>query len=152
MFLAGLDGTIVVTAMPVIANDFNARSTISWIIVSFMLTQTALTPLWGRLCDRFGRREMNVFCVFTFGIFSMACALSQTIEQLIVFRAFQGVGGGGIMSVVLILLADLVPPSKRAQYMAPVASMFALSAVCGPLIGGALTDGASRRPAQRRCS
>lgn len=99
------------------------------------------TPLWGRLCDRFGRRGMQAFTVGVFGIFSAACALSTTIEMLIVFRAFQGIGGGGILAVTMILLADLTPASKRAAYIAPVASMFALAAVCGPLLGGFLTDG-----------
>lgn len=127
--------------MPKIADEFNALTTISWVIVSFMLTQTALTPLWGRFCDLFGRRNCVIFCVGTFTIFSMACALSDSIVQLIVFRALQGIGGGGIMSVILILLADMTPPSSRAAYMAPIGSMFALSAVCGPLLGGFLTDG-----------
>jgi MFS family permease len=84
---------------------------------------------------------MMLFVVSVFTIFSAGCALSNTIETLIVLRAFQGIGGGGIMSLVLILLADLTPPSSRAAYMAPIGSMFALASVAGPLLGGFLTDG-----------
>lgn len=126
--------------MPKIAAEFDALTEVAWIIVSFMLTQTAGTPLWGRLSDRFGRRSCLIFSVGMFTVWSLACGLSTTIEELIIFRAMQGIGGGGIMSCVMIVLADLTPPSSRAAYMAPLGSMFALSSVCGPLLGGFFTD------------
>lgn len=113
--------------MPVIAREFNALNTISWVIQSFMLTQTAGMPLWGRFCDIFGRRNCLLFSVGMFVVWSLACALSTDIVMLVVFRALQGVGGGGIMSCVMIVLADLTPPSSRAVWVAPLASMFALS-------------------------
>ena len=139
--MAGLDGTIVVTAMPVIAHEFNALADISWIMIAFLLTQTAITPLWGRVCDMAGRANAMLGALGSFIVGSVACALSTTMVQLTVFRAIQGVGGGGLMAIALIMIADLVPAQLRGSYIAPLASMFALSSIVGPLLGGYLTDG-----------
>jgi MFS family permease len=127
--------------MPVIAKEFNALSTISWVILSFMLMQTCVMPLAGRLADLLGRRNCLLASVGFFGVGSIACALSDSIVALVIFRAVQGIGGGGIMSCVMIVVSDLTPPASRAAYIAPLASMFALSSVVGPLLGGYLTDG-----------
>ena len=140
-FMAGLDWTIVVTAIPKISKEFNAFDEISWVIIAFMLTQTAGTPLWGRLADVLGRRNCMELALLSFTIGSMACALSTNLPELVIFRAVQGVGGGGIFSVALITIADLVPVHLRGAYIGPLAGMFALSGVCGPLLGGVLTDG-----------
>lgn len=104
------------------------------------VTQTAGMALWGRFSDIFGRRLCLLVSLGAFVVGSIACALSESIEQLVIFRAVQGIGGGGIMTCVMIVVSDLTPPSSRAAYIAPLASAFALSSVCGPLIGGALTD------------
>ena len=141
VFIGGLDGTIVVVAMPQIAKDFDALSLISWIFLSFLLTQTAGTPLWGRASDMLGRKNAMLVAIGSFVVGSIACALSNTFASLVVFRAIQGIGGGGLMSVALILLADIVPASQRGAYLAPINSMFALSSVVGPILGGYITDG-----------
>ena len=139
--MAGLDWTIVVTAMPSISREFNAFDEISWVIISFMLTQTAGTPLWGRAADMLGRKNAMLFAILSFVVGSIACALSTTFPMLAIFRAVQGVGGGGLMSVALVLLADMVPASQRGAYLAPLNSMFALASVVGPIVGGYITDG-----------
>ena len=141
VFIGGLDGTIVVVAMPKIATEFDALSLISWIFLSFLLTQTAGTPLWGRASDMLGRKTAMLVAIGSFVVGSIACALSTTFPMLAIFRAVQGVGGGGLMSVALILLADIVPAAQRGAYLAPINSMFALSSVVGPILGGYITDG-----------
>ena len=127
--------------MPQIAQDFDALSTISWVFLAFLLTQTAGTPLWGRTADILGRRNALLVAIGTFVVGSIACALSTTFAQLAGFRAIQGVGGGGLMAVSLTLLADIVPASQRGAYLAPLNSMFALASVVGPVLGGFITDG-----------
>ena len=97
-FMAGLDITIIVTAMPVIAREFEALSTISWVVTAFMLTQTSITPLVGRFADIFGRRSVIIFTISSFIIGSIGCALSNNIISLIVLRAVQGIGGGGMFA------------------------------------------------------
>ena len=141
VFIGGLDGTIVVVAMPQIAKDFDALNVISWVFLSFLLTQTAGTPLWGRAADMLGRKNAMLFAILSFVVGSIACALSTTFPMLAIFRAVQGVGGGGLMSVALVLLADMVPASQRGAYLAPLNSMFALASVVGPIVGGYITDG-----------
>jgi MFS family permease len=141
VFIGGLDGTIVVVAMPQIAQEFNALGLISWIFLSFLLTQTAGTPLWGRASDMLGRKSAMLVAIGSFVAGSIACALSTTFPMLAIFRAVQGVGGGGLMSVALILLADIVPAAQRGAYLAPINSMFALASVVGPILGGYITDG-----------
>jgi len=149
VFIGGLDGTIVVVAMPQIASEFDALSLISWIFLSFLLTQTAGTPLWGRASDMLGRKSAMLVAIGSFVVGSIACALSTTFPMLAVFRAVQGVGGGGLMSVALILLADIVPAAQRGAYLAPINSMFALASVVGPILGGYITDGPGWRFVQR---
>jgi MFS family permease len=100
-----------------------------------------MTPLTGRFCDIYGRKATLLFSMGAFIVGSLACALSTSIVQLFVFRAIQGIGGGGIMSAAMIIVADLTPAKTRANWIAPLAAMFALSSVVGPLLGGYLTDG-----------
>ena len=138
-FMAGLDITIVVTAMPYIAEQLNCLNDISWVITAFLLAQTAVCPLVGRLSEIYGRKFMLLFAVGTFTVFSIGCALSNSIEQLAVLRAFQGIGGGAIMSSVLIVITDITPARTRGMAIAPIGIMFALASIVGPLLGGALT-------------
>ena len=135
------DFTIIVTAMPAISKEFGNFDEISWIVVSFMLTNTASTPLWGRANDILGRRDAMLVSLLSFVIGSILCAVATSLPLLAIFRAIQGIGGGGIFSCALIMIADLVPAHQRGAYIGPLASMFALSGVSGPLIGGAFTDG-----------
>jgi MFS family permease len=139
-FMVGLDITIVVTAMPKIAKQFDSLSTISWAITAFLLAQTAVSPLVGRLSELLGRRTILLFAIFTFTAFSLACALSTSFAQLALFRGLQGVGGGIVMPSVMIVISDITAPATRGTAMAPIMATFTLSSIIGPVLGGALTD------------
>ena len=139
-FMVGLDITIIVTAMPKIASQFNSFGEISWIVTAFLLAQTAVSPLVGRLSEAFGRRTIILLAVFLFTIFSLACALATSFEQLAVFRALQGVGGGLVMPSVIIIISDITSMASRGIAMAPIMLVFTVSSVIGPLLGGFLTD------------
>lgn len=139
-FMAGLDVTIVVTALPKIAQQFEADSIISWVIIAFLIAQTAVCPLVGRFSEIFGRRNVLMISVGVFTIGSLACAMSTSIIMLICFRALQGLGGGGIMSSVMVVMSDITPSRSRGMLMAPIGAVFAFSSIIGPLLGGALTD------------
>jgi MFS family permease len=141
VFIGGLDDTIVVVAMPTIADEFDSLSLISWIVLAVLLTQTAGTPLWGRASDMLGRKNAMLVAIGSFVTGSVACALSTSFAMLAVSRAVQGFGGGGLVSVTLILVADVVPPAQRGAYLAPINSFYALSSVVGPIVGGYITDG-----------
>ena len=141
VFIGGLDDTIVVVAMPTIADEFDSLSLISWIVLAVLLTQTAGTPLWGRASDMLGRKSAMLVAIGSFVTGSVACALSTSFAMLAVSRAVQGFGGGGLVSVTLILVADAVPPAQRGAYLAPINSFYALSSIVGPIVGGYITDG-----------
>jgi len=139
-FLVGLDITIVVTAMPKIAAQFNCLSEISWTVSAFLVAQTAVSPLAGRFTEAFGRRAVISVAVFVFTVFSLACALATTFAQLAIFRAMQGVGGGLVMPCVMVIISDITPMASRGVAMAPIMMIFTVSSIVGPLLGGALTD------------
>ena len=139
-FMVGLDITIIVTAMPKIGRQFDCMSDISWTVTAFLLAQTAVSPLVGRLAEAFNRRAVVMAAVLLFTVFSLACALAQNFAQLAVFRALQGLGGGLIMPIVFIVVSDITPIATRGVAVAPIMMMFTLSSIVGPLLGGALTD------------
>ena len=139
-FLVGLDITIIVTAMPKIAAQFDSAAEISWLVTAFLLAQTAVSPLAGRLAEAFGRRNLIMFSMAVFTAFSLACGLATSFTQLAVFRAGQGLGGGLVMPVVILIISDITSMATRGVAMAPVMLIFTLSSIVGPLLGGALTD------------
>jgi len=145
MFLSALDQTIVGTALPTIANDLHGLSELSWVATSYLLTSAVVTPLYGKIGDLFGRKKIFMIAIVIFLIGSALCGLSQNMTQLIFFRGLQGIGAGGLMSLVLAILGDIITPQQRGRYMGYFMAVFAVSSVVGPLLGGLFTDHLSWR-------
>lgn len=145
MFLAALDQTIVSTALPTIANDLHGLSKYSWVATAYLLTSAVSTPLYGKISDMFGRKKVFQSAIIIFLIGSVLCGLSQSMNQLIIFRGIQGLGAGGLMTLVFAIIADVVPPRQRGKYQGYFTAVFATSSVFGPLLGGLFTDHLSWR-------
>jgi EmrB/QacA subfamily drug resistance transporter len=143
--LGSLDMTVVATALPTIAKEFGDISGYTWVITSYMLSSTAFQPMYGKMADIFGRRACVLFAIIIFTGSSIFCGLSNSMDMLIVFRGIQGIGGSGLMSLCMIIIADIVPIRKRGQYMGILGAVGAFSTVVGPLIGGLFTDNISWR-------
>lgn len=140
LFLAALDQTIVSTALPKIAVDLNGLNKLSWVATSYLLASAIVTPIYGKLGDLYGRKKIFITSIVIFMVGSVLCGLSQTMDQLIAARAIQGLGGGGLMALVLAIIADVVPPRQRGRYQGYFGAVFGISSVGGPLLGGLLTD------------
>src|SRR5215218_1563931 len=145
MFLAALDQTIVSTALPTIVGDLGGLEHLSWVVTSYLLASTASTPLYGKLGDMYGRKPMFLAAILIFLAGSLLAGLSQSMIQLIAFRAVQGVGAGGLMVGAQAIIADIVPPRDRGRYMGLIGSVFAVASVAGPLLGGFLVETISWR-------
>jgi len=145
LLLSSLDQTIVGTALPKIAVDLHGLDKVSWVATAYLLTSAIVTPIYGKLGDLFGRKKIFQIAVGIFLIGSMLCGLSQNMDQLVVFRAVQGIGGGGLMALVMAIIGDVVPPRQRGRYTGYLFSVFAISSVAGPLLGGLFTDHLSWR-------
>ncbi|HEY6428905.1 MAG TPA: MFS transporter [Acidimicrobiales bacterium] len=140
MLLAALDQTIVSTALPTIVGDLHGGSHLAWVVTAYLLSSTVSTPLWGKLGDQFGRKLFFQAAIVIFVIGSALCGLSQTMTELIAFRALQGLGGGGLMVGAQTIIGDVVSPRDRGRYMGLFGAMFAMATVIGPLIGGLCVD------------
>ncbi|KAG0070794.1 hypothetical protein BGZ89_012463 [Linnemannia elongata] len=140
LFLAALDQTIVTTTLPSVAKDFNNFSDISWVGTAYLLTTTAVQPLYGVAADLAGRKRAMMFACIVFLLGSALCGAAQSMIMLIIGRAVQGLGGSGIIALSMILVADIVPLRERGTYQALIALIFAIAAVLGPLLGGAFSD------------
>jgi len=140
MLLAALDQSIVSTALPTIANDLNGLSKLSWVATAYLLTSAVVTPLYGKISDLFGRKQIFLGAIVIFLVGSMLCGLSQNMGQLIFFRGLQGLGGGGLMALALAIVGDIIPPRQRGRYQGYFGAVFAISSVIGPLLGGLFTD------------
>ena len=145
MLLAALDQTIVATALPTIVGDLGGLNHLSWVVTAYLLTSTAVTPLWGKLSDLYGRRPTFQAAIAIFLVGSMLSGLSQNMVELIAFRAVQGLGGGGLMALAMAIVGDLVSPRERGRYQGWFGAVFALASVGGPLLGGFFTDQLSWR-------
>lgn len=136
MFLAALDQTIVASAMRVIADDLNDLAGQAWVTTAYLITSTIATPLYGKLGDIYGRKKLFLFAISIFTIGSMLCTLAWSIPSLAAFRAVQGIGAGGLFSLALAIIGDIVPPRERAKYQGYFLAVFGTSSVLGPVIGG----------------
>jgi EmrB/QacA subfamily drug resistance transporter len=145
MLLAALDQTIVATALPTIAGDLHGLSHLSWVVTAYLLASTVSTPLWGKLGDLYGRKVFFEASIVIFLIGSALCGLAHSILILIVFRAVQGIGGGGLLTGAQTIVADVVPPRDRGRYQGLFGSVFGVTSVIGPLIGGFFVDNLSWR-------
>ena len=140
MFLAALDQTIVSTALPTIVGELGGLDHLSWVVTAYLLTSTASAPLYGKVSDLYGRKIVFQFAIVVFLIGSVLSGIAQSMEQLIVFRAIQGLGAGGLMVMALTIIGDILSPRERGRYQGYVGAVFALSSVAGPFIGGFFTD------------
>ena len=143
MFLAALDQTIVCTAIRTIADDLHGLSVQAWVTTAYLITSTISTPLYGKLSDIYGRKPFFIFAISIFIVGSMLCTFATSMYELAAFRAFQGIGAGGLFSLALAIIGDIVPPRERAKYQGYFLAVFGTSSVLGPVIGGFF---AGRRP------
>jgi EmrB/QacA subfamily drug resistance transporter len=140
MFLSALDQSVVGSAMRTVADDLKGLELQAWATTAYLITSTVTTPLYGKLGDIFGRRRLFIFAIAVFVIGSVAAAFSSSMYELAGWRAFQGIGAGGLFTLSLTILADIVPPRERARYQGMFMAVFGTSSVLGPLIGGLFAD------------
>ena len=140
MLLAALDQVVVATALPTIAASLGDVENMSWVVTANLLSATAVTPLYGKLSDIYGRRTMLLIAIGVFALGSLACALAPTMLALILARALQGLGGGGLMPLVQTIVGDVASPRERPRYQSYTSSTFIVSTVGGPLLGGFIAE------------
>jgi EmrB/QacA subfamily drug resistance transporter len=136
MFLAALDQTIVASAMRTIGDDLHGLSIQAWVTTAYLITATISTPLYGKLSDIYGRKPMFLTAISIFVVASALCSLSTSMYMLAAFRALQGLGAGGLFTLALAIMADIVPPRERAKYQGYFLAVFGTSSVIGPVVGG----------------
>jgi EmrB/QacA subfamily drug resistance transporter len=140
MLLAALDSTIVATALPTIVNELGGLAHLSWVVTAYLLAQTIVTPIYGKLGDLYGRKRVLQFAIVLFLIGSALCGLSRSMTHLIVFRAIQGLGGGGLMVTTQAVVADIIPARDRGRYQGIFGAAFGVASIAGPLLGGYFTS------------
>ena len=140
LFMASMEGTVIATAMPTIVAQLGGLSIYSWAFSAYMLTSTTTVPVYGKLSDIYGRRIVYTVSMIIFLIGSVLCGLSQSMEQLVIFRALQGIGAGGVLPLVFIIIGDLFSFEQRAKMQGFFSGVWGVSSIVGPLLGGFLVD------------
>jgi EmrB/QacA subfamily drug resistance transporter len=145
LMLTMLLAALVSTALPTITSDLGGLNELSWVVTAYLLASTASTPIWGKISDLYGRKRMLQTSIVVFVIGSMLAGAAQNMGELIATRALQGIGGGGLMVLVMAVIADLIPPRERGRYSGLFGAVFGISSVIGPLLGGWFTQHLSWR-------
>ena len=145
LMLAALDQTIVATALPKIVGDLGGLSQYTWVITAYLLATTVTVPLYGKLGDVYGRRPLFLVAITLFLLGSALCGLAQGMTQLVVFRAVQGLGAGGLMPLALATIGNIVPPRDRGRYQGLIGATFAAASIIGPAVGGFIVDNTTWR-------
>ncbi|HEY3641956.1 MAG TPA: MDR family MFS transporter [Xanthobacteraceae bacterium] len=140
LLLAALDQTIVSTALPTIVGELGGLTHLSWVVTSYLLSSTVVTPLYGKFGDLHGRKIVLQVAIVVFLVGSALCGLAQSMLQLIVFRGLQGIGGGGLIVITIAMIGDLIPPRERGRYQGLFGAVFGLATIIGPLLGGFFVD------------
>jgi EmrB/QacA subfamily drug resistance transporter len=138
--LGAIDQSIVATALPRIVGDLGGVTHLSWVVTAYVLTSTTTMPLYGKLSDQYGRKPLIYAAILIFLLGSVLSGAAQSLLQLIIFRAIQGIGAGGLMPLSQIIIGDLVPPAKRGRKQGAIVAVFAVCSVLGPVLGGVITD------------
>jgi EmrB/QacA subfamily drug resistance transporter len=145
LFLAALDQTIVATALPRIVSDLGGITQYSWVFTAYMLGSTVTVPLYGKLGDVYGRKPLFLFAIVVFLVGSALCGLAQDMTQLVVFRAIQGVGAGGLIPLAMAVIGAIVPPRDRGRYQGLIGAVFGSASILGPAVGGFIVDNTTWR-------
>jgi EmrB/QacA subfamily drug resistance transporter len=145
MLLASLDQTIVSTALPTIVGDLGGLDQLSWVVTAYMLAATVSMPIWGRVSDLYGRKRLFQAAIVVFLAGSAASGLAQSLGELIAFRALQGLGAGGLMTLAMAIVGEIISPRERGRYQGYIQMVFVLASVAGPLLGGLFADQLSWR-------
>src|SRR5436305_2608753 len=139
MLLGALDSTIVATALPTIVGELGGLEHLAWVVTAYVLAQTVVTPLYGKLGDLYGRKRVLQTAILLFLAGSALCGLSRNMTQLILFRVIQGLGGGGLVVTTQAVIGDILPPRERGKYQGIFGAVFGVSSIAGPLLGGYFT-------------
>src|SRR3954465_15468296 len=145
MLLASLDQTIVATALPTIVRDLGGLDQLSWVVTAYLLGATVSMPLWGRASDLYGRKPLFVAAIVVFLTGSALSGTAGSLGQLIAFRALQGLGAGGLMTLAMAIVGEIVSPRERGRYQGYIQIVFVVASVAGPLLGGVFADQLSWR-------
>jgi EmrB/QacA subfamily drug resistance transporter len=140
MFGAALDQTLVAATLPAIARDLGGVERLSWVVVAYLVATTVAAPVYGRLGDAFGRRRMLLVALGMYGVGAALCAVAPSVDLLALARVVQGFGGGGLLSLSVALIAEVVPARERGSFQAWIAAVFAVASALGPVVGGVLTE------------